>query len=109
MCIVLALAACGGEASVDPGLSTAQLQLPHVGRAVRSSLDLEPLAGKKLFDVIEVEGTSVRLRAGLCAEGESGFVVDWQEVKSWEDAGTAVGDDRFLGLPGYEGGDENER
>ena len=109
MCLVLALAACGERASVQPGLSTARLQLPQVGRAVRYSPDLEPLAGKQMFDVVQVEGTRVRLREGLCAEGESGFVGDWQEVKSWEDAGPAVGDDRFLGLPGYDGEDWYER
>ena len=107
MCIVLALAACGGEASVDPGLSTARLQLPQVRRAVRYSLELESLPEFPMFDVLEVVGTDVRLGEIWRPVGDLGFVVDWREVKSWEDAGVALGDDRFRGLPlglGYEGG-----
>ncbi len=109
MCIVLALAACGEGASVQPGLSTAQLQLPWVGRAVRYSMDLEPMPEFPMFDVLEVVGTDVRLGEIWRPVGDLGFVVDWREVKSWEDAGVAVGDGRFHGLPlrpdyGYEDG-----
>lgn len=99
MCIVLALAACGGEASLDPGLSTARLQLPRVGRAVRYSLDLAALPEFPMFDVLEVVGTDVRLGEIWRPVGEPGFLVDWRKVKSWEDAGVAVGDGRFHGLP----------
>ncbi len=98
-CLVLALAACSEEVPVQPELPAARLQLPEVGRAVRYSLDIEPLAEQPRFDVVEVVGTNVRLREPLCAVGETGFVVDWREVTSWEDAGVALGDDRFLGLP----------
>ena len=116
-CLVLALAACSEEVLVQPELEptvdrtlrvysgvlpAARLQLPEVGRAVRYSLDLEPLAEQPMFDVVEVVGTDVRLREQLCEVGEPGFVVDWREVTSWEDAGVALGDDRFLGQPlGY--------
>ncbi len=87
------------EASVQPGLSTARLQLPQVGRAVRYSLDLESLPEFPMFDVLEVVGTEVRVAEIWRPVGEPGFVVDWREVKSWEDAGVALGDDRFHGLP----------
>jgi len=99
MSLVLALAGCGGEAAVQPGPSTARLQLPDVGRAVRYTMEFELLWEKQSFDVVEVDGTSVRLRDGLCAEDDSGFLVDWQTVKFWEDVGRAHGDDRYLGLP----------
>ena len=101
VCLLLALAACNKEASFAPGPSNSELQLPEVGRAVRYSLDDELLAGQEEFDVVEVLGTKVRLREGLCAVDERGFIVDWQEVKSWEDVGAARGDDHFLGLPPY--------
>ncbi len=99
MCIVLALAACDREASVEPGLSTAQLQLPQVGRAVRYSLDFEHLPEFPIFDVLEVVGTDVRLGVVWRPVGDPGFIIDWREVKYWEDAGVALGDDRFHGLP----------
>ena len=100
--LVLTLAACSQEASVQPEQATARLQLPAVGRAVRYSLDLASPVGHE-FDVVEVSGTQVRLREGWCAPDAPGFVVDWREVESWEITGAARGDDRFLGLPFGEG------
>lgn len=96
--LVLTLAACSQEASVQPEQATARLQLPEVGRAVRYSLDLESPAGHE-FDVVEISGTQVRLREGWCGPDKRGFVVDWREVEWWEITGAARGDDRFLGLP----------
>ena len=91
---ILALFACESTAKPD-------IRLPDVGRAVRYSLEGELDPGLPRFDVVEVSGTKVRLREGLCKEGEQGSWVDWRTVRSWEDAGLALGDDRYLGMPWY--------
>lgn len=94
--LTLALAGCPHGERATPQASD---PLPEAGRAIRLTTEDGAFVGEQAFDVVEVVGDRVRLRKPLCEIDDPGVWVDWGTVQSWNDAGTAVGDNRYLGLP----------
>ena len=113
--LVLVLMGCGSDHSesatsgrsdgADPGVDALR-STPMVGRAIKLTTQDGVYDGQRIFDVAEVRGARVRLKASLRDQSETGVWLEWDTVLSWVDVGEAIGDDRFLGLPielGYDG------